>query len=222
MPSPDLTLTEHIAALLPDGVAVVAGRIEDLQDPLFVSEKSAVARAIPKRVREFTAGRTAARRAMSQLGVSPTALPPLESRAPAWPESIVGAITHTDTLAAAIVGEAKHMRSLGLDLEDTHRLEPKLWGTLFTKNEQRYLTSLPVGEQQRSATLFFSAKEAFFKYQFPLTQAWVGFHDAELHPTSDSTLSLKLLRSDLPALRHPQPTIQYRFGPTWVVTTVHD
>jgi len=31
----------------------------------------------------------------------------------------------------------------------------------------------------------FGAKEAFYKAQFPVTEAWVGFHDVELVPDDE-------------------------------------
>ena len=43
------------------------------------------------------------------------------------------------------------------------------------------LLQLESAAQSRQATAFFSIKEAFYKYQFPITHAWVGFRDVSVH-----------------------------------------
>ena len=40
------------------------------------------------------------------------------------------------------------------------------------------------------ATLFFSAKESFYKCQYPLTQQWVGFQDVEVERTDKALLTV--------------------------------
>ena len=39
-------------------------------------------------------------------------------------------------------------------------------------------------EQERLGALVFSAKEAFYKCQYGLTESWVGFHDVMLDPAA--------------------------------------
>ena len=47
---------------------------------------------------------------------------------------------------------------------------------------------------REETTLFFSAKETFYKCQYPLTHRWVGFQDVEIQRRDDSTLSARPTR----------------------------
>jgi len=40
------------------------------------------------------------------------------------------------------------------------------------------IESLPEEKQNSLATLIFSAKECFYKCQYPISKSWAGFHDA--------------------------------------------
>ena len=60
--------------------------------------------------------------------------------------------------------------SVGIDIETTGRIDRPLWKHLFTDEETEHLLELEPAAQSRQATAFFSIKEAFYKYQFPITQ----------------------------------------------------
>ena len=69
-----------------------------VNEGLLPEERGAVAKAVPKRVAQFTAGRVCARRALAQLGnTEPVPILMGEDRAPQWPAGYVGSISHTDT-----------------------------------------------------------------------------------------------------------------------------
>ena len=51
---------------------------------------------------------------------------------------------------------------------------------MLTPTEQAFLKTLDAGQAGLIATLFFSAKEAFYKCQYPLTQRFLGFQDVEV------------------------------------------
>src|SRR2546423_1898920 len=83
--TPETTL----ACLLPPDVAVAAAAGEHAGILLPVEE--AIARTwSPKRVREFAAGRTCARLALSAQGHAAVPLLPGPKRAPQWPAGFVG------------------------------------------------------------------------------------------------------------------------------------
>tara|TARA_Y100001958_G_C20865638_1_gene302007 strand:- start:140 stop:478 length:339 start_codon:yes stop_codon:yes gene_type:complete len=88
---------------------------------------------------------------------------------------------------------------VGIDIETIGRVEPKLWPTLFTERETRYFTSLPPETVALETTLFFSAKESFYKCQYPLTQSWVGFQDVEVKRADEQLLAIT------PTSGTPQP-----------------
>ena len=83
---------------------------------------------------------------------------------------------------------------MGIDIESVGRVEPKLWPTLFTEREATYFASLEPDQVAEETTLFFSAKETFYKCQYPVTHSWVGFHDVEIQRRDDSALSARPTR----------------------------
>ena len=165
-------------------------------DPL---EWEDIASAVPHRQREFVAGRLIARALSDQLCLPPSPLRRAEDRAPVWPADRVGSLSHCDTLCAAAIGIPPAIRSVGIDIETIGRVEPKLWPTLFTEQETRYFTSLPPETVALETTLFFSAKESFYKCQYPLTQSWVGFQDVEVTRVDEHLLAIT------PTSGTPQP-----------------
>lgn len=152
--------------------------------PLFDSEEPVVAQAVEKRKWEFRAGRHCARCALGALGLPESAIPSGADRAPLWPAGVVGSITHTGSgsqaYAAAVVARASEVRALGLDAERAEPLSENLEPRVLTAGELAFVGTLPERERGLVAMLHFSAKEAFYKCQYPLTQRFLGFHDVEV------------------------------------------
>jgi 4'-phosphopantetheinyl transferase EntD len=144
----------------------------------------------PKRTWEYQAGRHCARRALDALGIDPGAgVGKDASGAPLWPEGVRGSITHTGSLesrfAACVV--TTQARSVGLDAELDEPLAPELLSRVLTAAEwasarRDFDSDL---ELRRHALRVFSAKEAFYKCQYPLTQVFLGFHDVETRFTPE-------------------------------------
>ena len=190
-------------ALLPDlagpDLAIAWAALEALPgnaDPLELEDIASA--ALPRR-REFVAGRLIARMLSDQLGLPPAPVRRADDRSPVWPADRVGSLSHCDTLCAAAIGTSHAIRSVGIDIETIGRVEPKLWPTLFTEREAGYFRSLPPERVALETTLFFSAKESFYKCQYPLTQSWVGFQDVEVARTGEQLLAIT------PTSGTPQP-----------------
>jgi 4'-phosphopantetheinyl transferase EntD len=149
-----------------------------------------IASAAPNRQKEFVAGRQLARALSEQIGLPPAPLRRADDRAPVWPSDRTGSLSHCDTLCAAAVGKRSAIRSIGVDIETIGRVAQKLWPTLFTEKEVDYFSSLAPEKIARETTLFFSAKEAFYKCQYPLTHQWVGFQDVEITRTDTHSLTI--------------------------------
>lgn len=164
--------TTHVACML-------FGRIAELQEPLVPPEPSAIEKAVPKRRQEFKAGRTLARSGLAQLGHQQPriAIPALPDRSPAWPAGFTGSITHTDVNCACAIARTEAIAAVGIDMEVIGAVGPELWEKIFSSTEQADLQGRPIEEQLLYATLFFCAKEAFFKLQYTLTSAWLDFSD---------------------------------------------
>ena len=130
---------------------------------------------------DFIRGRTCAKMALKKMGF-PIANVELLSEPDgqvSWPEGVVGSISHSKGLAGAIVGWKKDFQSLGLDIELRNRVQPEIWDRLFTELEQEVLLQFPIELQSEKATEIFSLKEAFYKFQWPLTKTFLGMRDVE-------------------------------------------
>jgi 4'-phosphopantetheinyl transferase EntD len=172
-----------IEALFPAGVAAAEFRLPGDASLLDPAEAVLVARAMPKRIGEFAAGRLCARSALARFGIERFALRAGVDRQPIWPEGIVGSITHTAGFCAAVVGPGARFAALGLDTESADSVRPELWRSICGATEIDWIESLPSPTRASAATLVFSAKEAFYKCQYPCTGERLSFHDVEVRPT---------------------------------------
>ena len=153
---------------------------------LFPEEEAALsARAVARRREHFTLGRMAAHAALEALGAAAAPVLRGAKGEPVWPAGVVGAITHTEGVAAAVVGDRARYAGIGVDLEP---LEPGLGiraGRLVcTPQEMAWATAPeddPTGPDPTiRLTMLFCAKEAIFKALYPLTRVWLDFLGAEL------------------------------------------
>ena len=163
--------------LLPAGIATAELVGEGDPELLLAGERQLVARAAPKRAREFAAGRCCARRAVAQFGIVDVPIGIRDDRRPQWPGLLTGSITHTDGYSAAVVGERQRFRAIGIDAERIGRVSCDIWSQVLLPGETDWLESLPAPVQAKVATLMFSAKEAFYKCQYAVTGQWLEFTD---------------------------------------------
>lgn len=136
---------------------------------LWFAEEAAIARAVPKRVLEFTAGRTAARQAMKALNLPEAAIPMAQDRAPVWPAGLAGSISHCDDLCVAVVTQMHPWRAIGIDIEDDTPLHKETWPILLTRKELSELNASASWKRGRLIKALFSIKEAVYKAQYPVT-----------------------------------------------------
>ncbi|MDH5490787.1 MAG: 4'-phosphopantetheinyl transferase superfamily protein [Myxococcales bacterium] len=153
-------------------------------DGLLEGEEEAIAQAVEKRRREYTAGRLCARRALSRLGIERFPLLRDEERLPIWPEGICASLSHTREWCVAVAGRrgagAGGLRSVGVDVEMDSDLRPALIDRICTPPERRWLETLPAEARGRVGKLIFSAKECAYKCQYPLSRRYLGFHAMRL------------------------------------------
>lgn len=136
--------------------------------------------AASKRREEFAAGRLCAAEALKTLGIRQSSVGREEGGAPIWPEGVVGSISHTENIAAAVVARANSVTCVGLDIEERGGVASYLWRFLFSEEEFKYLSKFNQDEQDDLATSFFVCKEAFYKAQWPITREWVDFLDVNI------------------------------------------
>jgi len=171
--------------------------LKDLQGELDPAEWQDISAASAPRQRDFVAGRRLARAISATLELPPHPLRRGEDRSPVWPHDRAGSLSHGKTLCAAAIGKRDEIRSVGIDIESVGRVEPKLWPTLFTEREATYFASLESDQVAMETALFFSAKETFYKCQYPVTHSWVGFQDVEIQRRDESTLSIRPTRGSV-------------------------
>jgi 4'-phosphopantetheinyl transferase EntD len=162
-------LETALTGLFPPGVAVASVVISDNHDPAFPDEAAFVARAVPSRQAEFAAGRAAARRCLRALNLPASPIPAGPNRQPIWPDGLSGSIAHSAGIAVAAM---RRGRPLGLDIEPDEAIEPELWPIICTADE---LAALPFADRGTYVRQVFSAKEAAYKAQFPLTGVLLDF-----------------------------------------------
>ncbi|MGE3540284.1 MAG: 4'-phosphopantetheinyl transferase [Candidatus Tectimicrobiota bacterium] len=139
--------------------------------------------AVLKRQVEFLAGRVCAQQALARLtGRPPALIPAREDRAPAWPASIVGAITHTAGYAAALVAPGSAYDGIGIDCEQVMAPEQlPLQRHICVPYELDSLQEQPgAWPPEALLSLIFSAKESLFKGLYPRVQTYFGFHAARV------------------------------------------
>ena len=173
-------LSPGLGCLFPPGALVAELREPGNPSLLLHEEAQYIGKAVLKRVQEFAAGRLCARALLSEFGVKDFPVTVADDRQPVWPEALVGSITHTQGLCAAVVAERALLRAVGLDSEVAGSVKAELWPSICTPAEIEWLRSLAESERTIAATLIFSAKEAFYKCQYPLARERLSFQDARV------------------------------------------
>ena len=176
-----------IADILPAEVIAV----EAFDDPpgvvLFPEEEAVLARAVPKRRREFTTARGCARAALAGLGLPPAPLVPGPRGAPQWPAGVVGSITHCDGYRAAAVARQQDVVTLGLDAEPAGPLPDKVIGIAASPDEQAWVRELGLARPDVCwDRLLFCIKESVYKAWYPLAQRWLDFKEAAVTVDPDA------------------------------------
>jgi 4'-phosphopantetheinyl transferase EntD len=173
-------LSASVGSLFPPGAVAAELRGPGDAELLLPAEAVFLGRAVPKRVQEFAAGRLCARRALADFGIVDFPIKVADDRQPVWPDTMVGSITHTAGFCAAVVAERRCAGALGLDSEVVGDVTAEIWHSICVPLETAWVRSLPASERAAAVTLIFSAKEAFYKCQYPMVREPLGFHDARV------------------------------------------
>jgi 4'-phosphopantetheinyl transferase EntD len=147
---------------------------------LLPAEEPITVGMVAKRRAEFTHGRYCARSAMDRLGVAPAPILKGPDREPLWPAGLVGSISHTASLAAAVVAQENRLRSLGLDMESAEPLTDNLLDMICLAQENP-------NRDGRLAKLLFSIKESIYKCLHPLTHKYIDFLEMEVLLSNDGS-----------------------------------
>jgi 4'-phosphopantetheinyl transferase EntD len=191
--------------------AVVLEAAPFLVDEQLSSEELAfIKAAVVKRRAEFGTARVLARRALERLGFPPLPLVPAADRSPVWPMGVVGSITHTDGYCAVVLDRSPPAISVGIDIEKLADLDHGTRARILTAAEQRWLEGQPSGARAKLAILIFSAKEAYYKCQYPVSRRRLDFPDVQIEV--DVAEGRFRARSLLPGLAHLIATLDGKFA----------
>ncbi|WFE50393.1 4'-phosphopantetheinyl transferase superfamily protein [Micromonospora sp. WMMD1155] len=199
--------------IFPATVAVAVAGSDDWLGALLPAEQACLGeRAVETRRRDFAAGRSCARRAMTDLGLPPTAVPAAPDRSPVWPAGVVGTITHTTGYCAAAAAHTTDVRSVGMDAEQHHEINPGVRRMVLLPEEEALCAGLP-GDTSWPVVVF-SAKETVYKVWYPVVGTWLGFFDAHLDIDPDAgtfTARIAPARLDEASVEDPPATVTGRF-----------
>ena len=153
--------------LLPANVRVAAGPIMGEPPPLTRSELASAGPVSPGRLRELQCSRYYAKQALSKLGVEDVELLVAKNRAPAWPNGVVGSITHVQKdlhgYCAVAVAKLDEIQALGIDLECDAGLGPRAWASILSRDELAQICALPIADRQTEVLSRWCMKEAVVK-----------------------------------------------------------
>lgn len=164
--------------LSPNGIAIAVSPVADYENMLFDDESVCIKNAVSKRRKEFSTGRMLCRKCFDILGKEHAAVLQGTNREPLWPEGLKGSISHTDSLCVAVVTDREEILSVGVDIENQYGVTPDLWEHIFSADEILYIKES--SSPSMTAAVIFSAKETFYKMQYPLTGKMLDFKDVEI------------------------------------------
>lgn len=162
--------------LLPAGVVLVEG---DLDDPRWVAvseEDALVEHATPERAREFLAGRGCARVGLRAIGHVDAPLLIGPDRAPVWPSGATGSISHAMGRVVAAVAPTTAYAGIGVDLERCGPLAESLTDLVLPVPSERHLLEAFGSD---ATVLALSAKESVYKACGAVT-GWLEHADVVL------------------------------------------
>ena len=176
-----------LASLFPPGTGVFYSSALPTHAKLLPAETGCTHDMVEKRRREFTHGRYCARQAMQKLELPVSPILKSPDRAPIWPGSICGSISHSGETAAAIIAYRSEIAGIGLDIESAEPLTPEIAQMICRPGEQS------PNQNGKHAKLLFSIKEAVYKCIYPLIHCFVDFQEMQIilheHDTSFSAQS---------------------------------
>jgi 4'-phosphopantetheinyl transferase EntD len=171
---------EGLRSLLPDDLSGAIHWAPPTAHFQYPREAELMDGAVPSRQCEFIGGRQCARTAVEELGVISQEILKDAEGLPIWPAGLVGSISHSRGLCGAVVGSRDRYSCIGLDIERTDRLSDSALRRVMHPKERECL-----GQSQWVGSVLFSAKEAFFKAQYPVYGRKPTFHDLILSIYAD-------------------------------------
>jgi 4'-phosphopantetheinyl transferase EntD len=195
----DVNMNDGSLRWVDSDTVLVVERIDGLEEALAAEELPLASDMQPRRLREFTAGRRVARRALAALGQARAVILIGSGGEPVWPPGIAGSLSHSTTHAAALVSRGLRHASVGIDLDDHRLIGEAAAADLMTEEEIEVVIAQGWAHDRALAqNVVFCAKEALFKCQYPLTHNRdLDFDDVRLVGSTDpGTVAVSCLIDD--------------------------
>jgi enterobactin synthetase component D len=184
---------------LPAGLA--AAYVYDVQQPSVVAW--AAEQVLPVELRQstesrqsgFWAGRFCAMQALQALGqYHPVALARLPDRRVAWPLGYVGSVSHSGSLAVAVVGQAQQWQSVAVDVQVwmTEIQAERLAGRILLPSELEWVNQQPQVTRAAWLSRMFSIKETLYKLLYSKALRYMPFDAAEVVQLDDQQATVCL------------------------------
>ena len=155
-------------------------KVEAYNDHLFeelnIHFPNTLIKAVNKRRAEFLAGRYCADKCLQKVNIQNFEIKADSNRCPLWPEGVKGSITHSNSVAIAVVSTQPSILGVGIDIEPVipaNTLEA-VSGQIIYEDEVSLLEQKVVS-RETIFSLIFSIKESFFKAAYPSTGYYFGF-----------------------------------------------
>ena len=143
--------------------------------PLHAAEEALAAGRSDARRDDFTAGRGCARALLGRMGLADEPVTDGPAGEPRWPAGVAGSIAHCRGLCAVAVARSPAVIGLGLDVEVAATVDDEVLARVCLPGELRALAS--ARPPSDAAAVVFSAKEAFYKLYFSVTERFAWFDD---------------------------------------------
>lgn len=165
---------------------------------LWPAERALIRNAVPKRQIEFATVRRLARENLKAMGLPAQALLARPDRSPDWPVGVVGSITHGAELGAVICADSGRWRSLGVDIEARREFSVGMQAMVLAPEERDVASTLEPGALQSFCVETFCLKEAFYKFQAPLTGIFLDFLDVWVRGGGQKPRTIELAKGAHP------------------------
>lgn len=166
-----------LSRLFPPFVSGVLASVGNESASCLHPEEQSEVRAVPPRRRQFLAGRACAHAALRAIDADDMPVGKGSAGEPLWPPGVVGSISHTGDLAAAVVARDEDAWGLGLDIEPLEPpLRPGVERLIRTRAELSQ-AGAPHDLADYTGKIAFCAKECVYKCLFPATRWLLDFQD---------------------------------------------
>jgi enterobactin synthetase component D len=152
----------------------------------------------PSRQKEFLLGRVCASKAFElYFGSELLNLPTRADRSPAWPDEVIGSISHNQKFVGAAVSSGQKLLGIGIDFEVIGRAKLEL--NRYIRNKED-IDSHPSLNPNELLTIIFSAKESLYKALYPKVNCFFGFEAAALKDIDvlNGTFQIELIKDISP------------------------